>query len=61
MDLYPTILASIGCNIKGERLGIGTNLYSGKKTVMEEMGKEYFMEEISKNSVLYNEDIVGTH
>lgn len=61
MDLYPTILASIGCNIKGERLGIGTNLYSDKKTVMEEMGKEYFMEEISKNSVLYNEDIVGTH
>lgn len=60
MDLYPTILASIGCKIKGERLGIGTNLYSDKKTVMEEMGKEKFMEEISKNSVYYNENIVGT-
>lgn len=60
MDMYPTILASLGCKIKGERLGIGTNLYSGKKTVMEELGKEAFKEEISKNSVLYNEDIVGT-
>lgn len=60
MDLYPTILASIGCKIEGERLGIGTNLYSDKKTVMEEMGKEVFMEEISKNSVYYNENIVGT-
>ncbi len=60
MDLYPTILASIGCKIEGERLGIGTNLYSDKKTVMEEMGKETFMDEISKNSVYYNENIVGT-
>ncbi|MBQ2745483.1 MAG: hypothetical protein IJF37_07735 [Lachnospiraceae bacterium] len=58
MDMYPTILASIGCEIEGERLGIGTNLYSGIPTVMEEMGKEKFMEEISKNSILYNEEIL---
>lgn len=60
MDMYPTILASLGFKIEGERLGLGTNLYSDKKTVMEEVGKEYFMEEISKNSILYNEDILGT-
>lgn len=58
MDMYPTILAAIGCEIEGERLGIGTNLYSGIPTVMEEMGKEKFMEEISKNSILYNEEIL---
>ena len=60
MDMFPTVLASLGCEIEGDRLGLGTNLYSQQKTVMEEIGKQKFMEEISKNSVLYNEDIVGT-
>ena len=43
---------------EGDRLGIGTNLYSDKMTVMEEMGKEEFMDEISKNSELYNKIIL---
>lgn len=60
MDMFPTILASLGCEIEGERLGLGTNLYSDKMTVMEELGKDVFMDEISKNSNLYNEDILGT-
>lgn len=59
MDMFPTILASLGCRIEGERLGLGTNLYSDKMTVMEEIGKDVFMEEISKNSNLYNDDILG--
>lgn len=60
MDMFPTILASLGFEIEGDRLGIGTNLYSDKKTVMEIMGKETFKEEIGKNSKLYNKDILGT-
>ena len=60
MDMFPTILASLGFKIEGERLGLGTNLYSDKKTVMETIGKKEFMEEISKNSKLYNKDILGT-
>ena len=60
MDMFPTILASLGFKIEGERLGLGTNLYSDKKTVMETIGKKEFMEEISKNSKLYNKEILGT-
>lgn len=59
MDMYPTIMTAIGCKIEGDRLGIGTNLYSGTPTVMEIMGKEKFMDEISKNSILYNDEILG--
>lgn len=58
MDMYPTILAALGCDIEGDRLGIGTNLYSDTPTIMEAIGKEKFMDEISKNSILYNEDIL---
>lgn len=59
MDMFPTILASLGFKIEGDRLGLGTNLYSDKQTVMEIVGKKEFMEEISKNSRLYNEEILG--
>lgn len=37
MDLFPTILASIGASIPGERLGLGTNLFSGERTLQEGM------------------------
>lgn len=58
MDMYPTIMAALGCKIEGDRLGIGTNLYSDTPTVMEVIGKDRFINEISKNSILYNEDIL---
>ena len=59
MDIYPTMLASIGVKIEGERLGLGTNLFSGKATLAEELGLEYFEEEIHKKSLYYNHYIVG--
>lgn len=58
MDLYPTVLASMGCKIEGDRLGLGTNLFSDRKTLMEEMGTEKFVDELSKNSKYYNKKIV---
>ena len=36
--MFPTMLASIGVKIEGERLGLGTNLFSDKPTIMEENG-----------------------
>lgn len=42
MDFYPTILAAMGCEIPGERLGMGTNLFSDRPTLAEEMGMETF-------------------
>ncbi len=59
MDLYPTILASIGVQIEGERIGLGTNLYSDVPTLAEELGFEYLNNEIKKNSTFYNEKILG--
>ena len=58
-DIYPTILASIGVKIEGNRLGLGTNLYSDIPTIPEELGIENFNNELKKNSKYYNEQIMG--
>lgn len=52
-DLFPTTLAAIGCEIEGDRLGLGTNLFSGKPTLVEEMGLETFDAELTKTSDYY--------
>ena len=52
-DFFPTTLASLGVNIEGERLGLGTNLFSCKKTISEKYGAEYINEEILKSSFYY--------
>jgi len=56
--MYPTILASIGVKIEGERLGLGTNLFSQRKTIVEELGIDSVQDELSKNSKFYNENIL---
>lgn len=58
LDLYPTILASIGVQIEGERLGLGTNLFSNKRTLIEEYGINFVDLELSKNSHFYNKVIL---
>lgn len=47
-DFFPTILASIGVSIPGEKLGLGTNLFSGEQTLQEkfsawDLDREYKM------------------
>lgn len=59
MDMYPTILASIGAKIDGNRLGMGTNLYSGEPTLAEQLGFDSFNDELKKNSDFYNKYILG--
>ena len=56
-DMFPTILASIGCEIEGDRLGIGTNLFSERDTVFEEFGVDYVNDELVKRSNFYNFNI----
>jgi phosphoglycerol transferase len=58
LDMYPTILASIGVGIEGNRLGIGTNLFSDRKTLVEELGYDYVNDELKKNSTFYNTHIL---
>ena len=54
LDIFPTVLASIGAEIEGERLGLGTNLFSGEPTLIEKYGFEFVNNELSKRSNYYN-------
>lgn len=60
LDIYPTILASIGVEIPGNRLGLGTNLFSGEKTLFEELGVETVQRELGRRSDFYNKNILGS-
>ena len=53
VDMFPTTLAALGCTIEGERLGLGTNLFSGQPTLMETMGMECFDDEMARYSQYY--------
>lgn len=53
-DLFPTILASLGVEIKGDRLGLGTNLFSGLPTLLEQYGADKLDSQLSKSSKFYD-------
>ena len=50
MDLYPTMLSAMGYTIEGDRLGLGTDLFSAAETLAEQMGYDELDEEVSKYS-----------
>ena len=54
---FPTVLASIGAKIPGERLGLGTNLFSGVKTLAER--EPNYAKEIPKYSKFYSKVLAG--
>ena len=54
MDMFPTTMAALGMKIDGDRLGLGTNLFSGKETLREKMGGNYINKELKKNDKEYN-------
>lgn len=58
MDMYPTTLASLGADIEGDRLGLGTNLFSDTPTLVEIMGIETLNAEIIKASSYYENNIL---
>ncbi|MBQ3816888.1 MAG: LTA synthase family protein [Clostridia bacterium] len=58
MDMFPTTLAAIGCEIEGDRLGLGTNLYSKTPTLCESIGYKGFNAELSKRSADYKKEFV---
>ncbi|MDO4961276.1 MAG: LTA synthase family protein [Eubacteriales bacterium] len=49
-DAFPTTLASLGVKIEGERLGLGTNLFSVIPTLTEEYGIDEMDRELQKKS-----------
>lgn len=57
-DYFPTILASMGVKIQGNRLGLGSNLASDTPTLIEKYGLDKVNTELSKNSNYYNDAFV---
>lgn len=58
LDMYPTTLASIGVRIEGNRLGLGTNLFSNKQTLPEQLGKDEVDNELSRPSNFYKNELL---
>lgn len=54
-DLFPTTLAAMGATINGNRLGLGTNLFSDSPTLYERFGRETLEEELTKDSRFFKE------
>lgn len=58
-DYFPTTLAALGASIEGDRLGLGTNLFSDKNTILEDYGYGYVDNELGKNSRYYNKCFIN--
>lgn len=59
LDMFPTVLASIGVEIEGNRLGLGTNLFSGEQTLIEKYGFNEINEQLERRSNYYNKKLLG--
>lgn len=46
MDHFPTTLSAMGAEIEGDRLGLGTNLFSSEQTLVEYFGIEEMNREL---------------
>ncbi len=53
MDMFPTVLSAIGFKVPDGRLGLGTDMFSGKKTLCETIGSDYIDSEVQKYSQFY--------
>lgn len=54
IDMFPTTLAALGVQINGDRLALGTNLFSDKETLLEQYGCDTVSEELQKKSVFFD-------
>ena len=58
IDLFPTTLAALGVKIDGDRLALGTNLFSDRDTLTEQFGYEFLAEELLKQSDFYDSELL---
>ena len=54
MDMFPTTIAALGASIEGDKLGLGTNLFSDEKTLVERFGIEQLNQELMNKSTFYD-------
>jgi phosphoglycerol transferase len=53
-DIFPTVLASLGAEINGNRLALGVNLFSEEQTIIEEFSLETVGTELRKTPLFYD-------
>jgi phosphoglycerol transferase len=58
MDMFPTTLSAMGFEIEGDRLGLGTDLYSNTPTLLELLGEDQFAGELALNSKYFNSELL---
>ena len=58
LDFFPTMLAAIGAEIEGDRLALGTNLFSSRETLSEQYGYDVLFGELNLKSRFYNREIM---
>ncbi len=58
-DMFPTTLSALGVEIKGTRLGLGTDLFSDEPTLTEKYGYVFLDTELQKKSEFYNTEFLG--
>ena len=55
LDFYPTTLSALGFEIEGDRLGLGTDLFSGEETLTEKYGIKELDDRLRDKSSFYND------
>ena len=58
MDLFPTTLSALGCEIEGGRLALGTDLFSDQPTLLEDFGEERMNDQLGLYSEIYQNSIM---
>lgn len=58
LDMFPTVLSSLGVNIEGDRLALGTDLFSETETLAEKYGYQWIFSEMDKRSDFYNAELL---
>ncbi len=59
LDTLPTVLEGMGYQIDGHKLGLGVSLFSGEKTLLEQLGLKTLEKESAKRSKIYNRLLKG--
>ncbi|MBM7710325.1 phosphoglycerol transferase [Enterococcus lemanii] len=58
LDLFPTTLAALGVEVKGERLALGVNLFSSEPTLAEKIGFDNLYQALMQRSDFYDQNLM---
>lgn len=59
LDMFPTLLESMGFSLEGRAMGLGKSLYSGEATLLERYGKKTLDSLLRERSIQYDYFLMG--